>query len=237
MSSQRASLQKRYDQMWSAAIHKIRAGRIETDPVLAAGLPDRRRGLSLIARPSAMVRQETMRFLRELRRLEPCQHYYSAGDFHLTVLSPFVATTRPGRFFARTNDFVAAADAALAGVAPVRIELRGITASSGAIMVQGFFENGGLNEIRDNLRQELRRRGLAEGLDGRYRLETAHMTVMRFRDALADADGFALALEKARERPFGAFTIKTMQLVKNDWYMTRALLRTVKRFRLAGSRR
>lgn len=87
--------------------------------------------------------------------------------------------------------------------------------------------------IRDNLRRELRVRGLAKNLDGRYRLETAHMTVVRFRARLRDGEGMATALERSRHRRLGTTGIRSLSLVKNDWYMTRQLLEIVKRYRLA----
>jgi 2'-5' RNA ligase len=172
-------------------------------------------------------------FLRELRDLEPEQHYYTPSEFHLTVLSLFTATVNHKPFFAQAEQYVSAVDSALRKVAPIRIEFEGITVSPSTVMIQGFFENDALNDLRDSLRSQLRVRGLAEGLDRRYRLETAHMTVARFRSPLRDSGRFAAALERARRRPFGAIRITGLSLVKNDWYMTHQVLETVKRYRLS----
>jgi 2'-5' RNA ligase len=234
--SSRRRLRKRYDNLWSAAIGKIRTGKIESDRVLAGGLVDRRRGLTLIARPSADVREKVARFLGELRRLEPEQYYYARADLHLTILSPFTATTAHKRFFAHTEKYRAAVESALQKAAPMRIEFTGVTASPGAIMIQGFPDNDALNDLRDNLRQQLRVRGLTRGLDVRYRLETVHMTVARFRAPLRDGKHFAAALTRARRRPFGSMTIKSLSLVTNDWYMTHQTLETLNRYRLAAKR-
>jgi hypothetical protein len=76
-------LRKRYDQLWSDALGRIRMGEIEVDPILKAGMPDQRRGLTVIARPSAAIRQRVAVFLRKLRTLEPAQYYYAASEFHL----------------------------------------------------------------------------------------------------------------------------------------------------------
>jgi 2'-5' RNA ligase len=228
-------LQSRYNRLWSATIKKIRDGNIEPDPVLAAGMPDRRRGLTVIARPSPDVRQRVAAFLRQLRRLEPDQYYYAPSELHLTVLSLFTATANYRQFLAQAGFYVSAVDAALRKVAPIRIEFSGVTASSGAIMIQGFFENEALNKVRDALRRQLRIRGLAEGVDGRYRLRTAHMTVARFRAPLRDGTRFAALLEDARHRTFGETNIRSVNLVKNDWYMTRGVLKIVKHYRLSRS--
>jgi 2'-5' RNA ligase len=228
----RRRLQKRYDKLWSAAIGKIRTGTTESDRVLAGGLVDRRRGLTLIARPSADVRNKVAPFLRELRRLEPEQYYYARADLHLTILSLFNATTAHKRFLAHTDKYLAAVESTLQKAGPMRIEFVGVTASPGAIILQGFPDSEALNELRDNLRQQLRVRGLTKGLDVRYRLETAHMTVARFRAPLRDGKQFAAALARSRRRSFGSVAIKSLSLVTNDWYMTHQTLETLNRYRL-----
>jgi 2'-5' RNA ligase len=226
-------LQKRYDNLWSAAIGKIRTGKIESDRVLAGGLVDRRRGLTLIARPSAEVRDKVAAFLRELRRLEPDQYYYVRADLHLTILSLFNATAAHQRFLALTEKYLAAVESALQKAGTMRIEFTGVTASPGAIIIQGFPDSEALNDLRDSLREQLRVRGLTRGLDVRYRLETAHMTVARFLAPLRDGKYFAAVLARSRHRSFGAMTIKGLNLVTNDWYMTHRTLETLKRYRLS----
>ena len=234
LKNPRLRLRRIYDRMWRAAIKQIRAGKVEIDPVLAARVPDRRRGLTLMVRPSRDARRRATKFLNELRRIEPEQHYYAASELHVTILSPFTTTLKHQPFFARLKEYISAVDAALRGAGPMRIEFRGVTASPGAVLVQGFFADGALNGLRDRMRRELRARGLAAGLDTRYRLETAHMTVIRFRAPLRDAKKFAAALERARRRAFGFMTIRNLALVKTDWYMSRKTLETVKRYRLRG---
>jgi 2'-5' RNA ligase len=230
--SARDRLQDRYDRLWSATVEDLKAGSIELDPVLAMGFPDRRRGLTVMARPSRAVRQRVAAFLDELCRLEPDQHYYALSELHVTILSLFTATVEHERFLARTEQYVAAVDSALRRVPPIRMEFDGLTASTGAIMIQGFCENEALNDGRDALRRELRSGGFGEDIDGRYRLETAHITVSRFRTHLRDNGKYAATLERARRLPFGATNITSLSLVKNDWYMSRQNLWTIKRYRL-----
>jgi len=227
-------MQERYDRLWSGTIERIRKGDLELDPVLSAGRPDRRRGLTVIARPDGQVRRRVAAFVDQLRTLEPEQHYYARRELHVTVLSLFTATIDCGRFFAKTESFVAAVDAALRKAAPFRIEFTGVTASPGAILIQGFAHGEALDQARESLRRELRVRGLGEGADARYRLETAHLTVARFRARLRQGERLAQELETARHRPFGTTEIHGVSLVRNDWYMTRGTLETVKRYPLRG---
>jgi 2'-5' RNA ligase len=231
----RDRLRARYDKWWSETIEKIRAGRVELDPVLEARVQDQRRGLTVIARPSLAVRQHVELFLGDMRYLEPNQYYYTRSEFHLTVLSLFTATVNHAPFFAQTERYVSAVDSALRKVAPFRIEFKGITASPGSVMIQGFFETDALNELRDALRIQLQVRKLADGIDRRYRLESAHMTVARFRAPLCEREQFAKVLDLARRRSFGATTVRSLSLVKNDWYMSHRVTETVKSYRLSCS--
>jgi 2'-5' RNA ligase len=226
-------LQKCYDRMWSVNLGKIRSGLIEVDPILAARLPDRRRGLTVIARPSSCVRQRVMAFLNELRTMEPDQYYYVPSELHVTVLALFTATVEYQRLLAQTDRYAAAVDAALQKARPFQIDFTGVTVSPGAVMIQGFFEKEVLNDLRDSLRRQLRARNLAEGVDRRYRLETAHMTIARFRTPLRISERFVALLERARHRSFGKTQIRRVSLVQNDWYLTRQILKTLKSYRLS----
>lgn len=232
----RDGLRDHYDRMWSEALPAIRAGKVDVDAVLAAGRPDRRRGLTLMARPAWDVRRRVAAWLEQLRELEPDQYYYVPSEFHVTVLSMFTATVHAEPFLAHTDEYASAVEAVVRTVAPFRIGFAGVTASPGAVMIQGFFENGALNEFRDGLRKALHVRGLGDGLDARYRLVTAHMTVVRFRAPLRDPGRFAHALEQSRARPFGPTYVRTVNLVGNDWYMSRHSFELVRRYRLAQSR-
>jgi 2'-5' RNA ligase len=142
----------------------------------------------------------------------------------------FTATLHPEPFFARLKLYVSAVNSALRKVAPIKIEFRGVTASPSTVMIQGFFENDALNDMRDALRDQLRIQHLGDGLDRRYRLETAHMTVARFRAPLRYGERLARTLEEARQRPFGSMRIRSLSLVKNDWYMSHQAVEIVKRY-------
>ena len=229
-------LSRQYDRLWFRALKQIRAGSIDIDPVLRRRIPDERRGLTVIARPSHSVRHAVVRFLSELRRLEPHQYYYNASEFHLTILSLFTATIDSDRFFAARERYAAAVDAALERVGPLRIRFNGITASPASVMVQGFFDTNDLRDVRNRLRRQLRISGLGRGLDQRYRLQTAHMTVVRFRAPLRRPSRFAKALEEARRRAFGVTDVTGLSLVENDWYMSRRATCCLKRYRLKSSR-
>ena len=112
-----------------------------------------------------------------------------------------------------------------------------MTTSPGAILIQGFFEKDVLNQIRDGLRHQLRSMGLGDGLDGRYRLETAHLTAVRFRAPLRQGAALAAALEEARDLPLGRTRVATLRLVEHDWYMTQRTRKVIKTYSLQTAQR
>ncbi len=227
------TLPQRYLRLWNSTLPAIRNGEIEIDSVLASGIPDGRRGFTLIARPCPEVQSRIMEFLHELRGLEPEQYYYHPDALHMTVLSLFTATEHYEKFTADVGNYQAATHSALKGIHPFQIEFRGITASTGAIMVQGFPDSTMLETVRTRLRSELLRRGLNDGVDSRYRLITAHITVARFRKSLRDGRKFASELEQWRETSFGTSSVKELSLIGSDWYASPETVTTLSTWTLS----
>lgn len=228
------TLAERYLRLWKNALPAIRGRQTESDPVLASGIPDARRGLTLIARPKPEVQERILNMLAQLRALEPEQHFYPAESLHVTILSLFTASTDHQRFNAHLPAYIAAVQSALRGADSFQVAFRGITASTGAIMVQGYPKGPTLEGIRTRLRAELNARGLAVGVDTRYRIITAHVTVMRFRTPLRTAEKFADALENYRCEPFGDSIVDQLHLIQNDWYASPDQKITLSKFRLSG---
>jgi 2'-5' RNA ligase len=226
-------LKQRYDHLWSETRERIRAGNVDIDAVLAHKQADLRLGMTALFRPSEQVRKRVAELLDRLRELEPDQYYYDPAELHVTFLSLFTATEKHESFFARAEEYVEAVSAGIREMSSFRIFFTGITAASGAIMAQGFTDAAKLNTARDILRGELRSRDLDQGLDQRYRLETAHMTMVRFRQPLRDGKLFAEALERMRNFEFGQTDADCLELVRNDWYMSRGRTERLQTYRLA----
>jgi 2'-5' RNA ligase len=236
MDSQRNILNNRYQQLWDDAIDHVRQGQIVIDPLLARREADRRRCLTVLIRPSAAVQSAVTAFLNELRGVDPEQYYYDISQLHVTVLSLFTATLDYTRLFARYDDYLKAVQAVLAQQAPAfEIEFTGVTLSREAILIQGYPDNSVLNDLREALRRELRARDLTEGLDGRYLLQTAHMTVVKFRAPLRHSGLFCQVLAKYRDHGFAQTRVQELQLVRNDWYMSRQSVELLRRYSVAGS--
>lgn len=78
--------------------------------------------------------------------------------------------------------------------------------------------NNCLNEIRDNLRAAFKNSSLEQSLDKRYSIQTAHSTVVRFKNKFEEKDSFLKIIEKYKNFDFGTFNVNNFELVSNDWY-------------------
>lgn len=228
----RSSLAAHYDAVWNAAVADVRQGRVTLDPWAQRKRDDPRRGVTLLARPAPAVAASLAAFAAGLRAIEPDQYFQPAEDLHFTILSLFTATAEYRRYLAHLGAYRAAVAEAAEGAAPFSIETAGVTLSRGAVLVQGFPQGAALAQLRARLRSALAARGLSGSLDERYRLETAHVTLLRFAAPLRAPGRFVDALEGARSRPFGTSRVTRLELVLGDWYQSSERARPVMAFDL-----
>ena len=78
-------------------------------------------------------------------------------------------------------------------------------------------------------------RGFGATLDQRYRLETAHTTLVRFVAPLRDPARFVDALEAARSRAFGTSVVARLELTLADWYQSSESVRRIAAFELGAA--
>ena len=137
------------------------------------------------------------------------------------MLSLFTATAEFEPFLVHLDAYQQAVAEALDGSAPIDVEFRGITLTPSAVLAQGFPEGAALEQMRERLRSALAARGLARGLDQRYRLTTAHMTLIRFATPLRNAARFVELLQRVRDAEIGTSRLARLELVLGDWYQSR----------------
>jgi 2'-5' RNA ligase len=208
-----------YERLWGEAMARFAAGALQVDPHLVRREADRRTGITLLARPGADVLEQVGELAAELRAIEPEQYFYRPDELHLTVLALVSASEAFRLEQAPLARYHAVLGELFSRARPFRIRFHGITASPGAVMIQGYVEGEYLNQLRDMIRQALGRAGLAGSLDTRYQIVTAHMTMMRFRSQPRDLAQLVQALVAARERDLGSAWIDRIEFVANDWYM------------------
>ena len=101
---------------------------------------------------------------------------------------------------------------------PFRLHFHGITASPSCVLVQGFFDDQQLNQLRDQLRSAFGQSTLQHSIDQRYAIQTAHMTVLRFSQQPANPELFLQKIKALAAVDFGTCLIEELELVGNDWY-------------------
>ena len=99
-------------------------------------------------------------------------------------------------------------------------------------MIQGFPVDNVLSQLRDDLRAALAGRGLGENLDRRYKIVTAHLTVVRFSKPMKDWGPLKSLLAASRDREFGTTRFRTLQLIEGDWYASADTVRTLREYPL-----
>jgi 2'-5' RNA ligase len=183
------------------------------------------------------VREKVEDFLKQLAAVAPGQYFYRPEEFHVTVLTIISGTElwRPEiRQLAACRAVIAEV---LARQNSFKIRFRGVTASPGAVMIQGFPTDDTLEKIRAELREAFAHSGLADRLDRRYKINSAHITAMRFCRPQADWKKLAALLEENRETDFGEMTAGRIQLVWGDWYASAETVRTLHEYPLTGGKK
>lgn len=211
------NLAAHYNALRQAALPRLASGAAELDTLLDAP-HDTRRGLTVLARPPAAITAAIEELLADFRRIEPAQYYYPAADMHLTILS--LISAHAGFLLAASEPaaYAQVVGEALRGLPPFAVRYAGLTAVPGGVLVQGFPQDEGLERLREARRAGFRHAGLAHSIDQRYRLQTAHSTVIRFRRPLASPALLVAALARCQRQAIGTFEVTTVELSVSDWY-------------------
>lgn len=214
-----SELLKHYDLMWRDAVRRLQDGQYELDP-LTNSRDDTRRGVTALAylkRNPHLVR-EVADFLSDLKHANPHQYVYPESDLHLTVLS--IISCEPGLCLGDVDReaYSKTFRRAVENTGPIKIHFKGVTASPSCILIQGFPEGEGLRRIRDRLREAFGASGLKTSIDARYKVSTAHATVLRFRSPIRNVPALLKTLSRYRDHEFGTLEIDEVELVFNNWY-------------------
>lgn len=219
-----------YEKLWNEAVAAFERGEVRIDPRLSDKAKDLRRGVTLVLRPSAAVREAVASFIGRLREICPEQYFYRPEEVHVTVLSIISGTELWQREIERMGECQRIIGNALKRGRAFQIKFQGVTATADSVMVQGFPVDDGLNVIRDSIRKAFGRAGLSDMLDRRYRVIGAHMTIMRFKNACGDLKGLLAFLKDNREINFGVCDVKSMELILSDWYASAETVRMLEEY-------
>lgn len=226
------SLHEHYEHMWERAAPAIKSGNVENDPLIDDPA-DQRYGVTLLIRPEAAVADKIMDFIQQARQLEPDQYFYPSSDLHMTVLS--IISCYAGFHLDQidTAAYAGKVAQALQAIKPFRLHFKGVTASPSTVLLRGFPRDASLQLLRNRLREVFRSSDLQHSIDSRYKIVTAHSTVIRFRQQLRRPERFRQFLEDHQHTNFGSFTVSGLELLGNNWYQQQAKTQLIKRFYLS----
>ncbi len=211
------SLQATYDALREAALPRLACGEVELDPLIDSA-QDTRRGITLLTRPPAHITAAIAEMMADFRLTEPEQYYYPPADIHLTILS--IISCYPN--FKLNEIDPATYSSTLRQIIQLipafRITYQGLTTSTGGILVQGFPQSNGLDELRSAIRFAFQNYDFQHSIDSRYKIHTAHSTIIRFKKSLRSPLNLLAKLKKYEHHFFGVFEVNKLELVYNDWY-------------------
>lgn len=209
-----------YNEMWDTFSKAVTSNHCQIDRLINEP-SDTRRGITVLSylHQNSVLVSEITNFQNHLKSLEPNQYYQPKTDLHLTVLS---IITCVDNFSLSKNGALAYAEVfndALSNVGSFEIHFNGVTASPNCILLQGFMPNELLSDLREKLRVAFKLSPLHTSIDSRYKIATAHSTVVRFNTPLNDPCKLFEILCQYRDYDFGTQTIDKLKLVFNNWYL------------------
>jgi 2'-5' RNA ligase len=223
-------LREHYNSMWNDALVQFENNAFKYDRLIDS-VKDYRFGVSLVAKLSAEVQQETTKMLEDLRQTEPEQYYYPAEDQHVTILS--IISCYDGFKLSNINirEYTDVIGRSIKNIHSFPITFEGITASPSCIMIQGF-AGAEIEKIRNNLRENFKELHLETSIDKRYQIHTAHSTVVRFKNTVKHPAEYIEKIKRYRQHYFGTVEVNTLEFVFNDWYQRHLNEHVLARFEL-----
>ena len=225
-----------YDRLWNEAVSAFERGEPKLDPHLPEKTNDLRRGVTLVCRPCAGVRDRVAGFIKRLSAFCPGQYFYRPEELHVTVLCVITGTPLWREQMPRAEASIPLIEEALRRQPSFQIKFRGLTAAPDSVMIQGFPVGEGLTNIREAVREAFSRAEFGDMLDRRYKVTAAHITIMRFCKPDADLQPLLAFLKENRETNFGECEFKNIQLIFGDWYASANTVRTLKVYPLIEPR-
>ena len=223
------NLENHYKKLYEESVDKIATDHYEIDNLIESD-KDNRFGITLLVRPPIEVKDRIQEFLEIFKKIEPNQYYYPNTDIHITVMS--IISCYEGFDIEKIDlpKYIKLIEKCTFEKKEINIAFRGITASPSGIMIQGFMDNNGLNNIRDKLRKEFKNSDLEQSLDKRYSIQTAHATIIRFKAEIKQKGKFLQALNENINYDFGTFKVNKFELVYNDWYQSEKYVKLIHEF-------
>jgi len=215
------NLTEHYNELYKTSSETILKGKYSIDSEIKKE-SDSRFGITLLIRPNEEIKTNIQSLLKELKEAEPEQYFYPDSDIHITVMSIISCSEKFTLNQISPNDYIQLICKSMVDVDKITIQLKGVTASPSALMIQGFPTDETLNNLRNKLREDFKNSNLLQSIDSRYTISTAHSTIMRFQEKLHNPEKLIQIADKFRDYDFGEFNVKSLELVYNDWYQRKS---------------
>ncbi len=232
-----AAAQAVYDRLWAQAQTRFATGAVNVDPHLLDRSNDRRRGISLLIRLAPEIGASLAALIAEIDAITPGQHWYPAEKLHITILSLISAAPDVTLDAIPVARYDAVFKRVIPALTPFDIHLTHLGASPDSVFVYGQSAGDALNALREALRGPLQAAGLADRMEQRYQSVTTHSTILRFQTQPAPEQVRALHawIAAHRERAphnLGTMSVREVEFVYNDWYLSRDVVRVLGRYAL-----
>ncbi|MDN5368835.1 MAG: hypothetical protein PWP74_143 [Shewanella sp.] len=213
-------MQAIYQDLWQQATAAIDHGKYQTDTLINNPADDRR-GVTVLSylQASQPLVNEINGFLQGVSELEPQQYRQPVADLHVTMLSIISCISGLQLQDLNVEAYCEVFQRVLVEVDSFEVTFHGITASPSCILLQGFVaDERQLSALRECLRQAYRDSGLLCSIDSRYKIATAHATLVRFNAPLQQPPRLLNYLAQYRDYDFGRHAVTQLSLVFNNWY-------------------
>jgi len=225
--------QEIYDRLWSEASLALERGQPDIDPFLSDRKNDLRRSVALAFRPGPAVQSRVEAFLREAAKAAPDQHIYRLDELHVTVLAVIPGSASWQKHLPELPAMRVSIADVLRTRTAFSVAFRGVTASKGGIMIQGFPADDTLAQMRDDLRTAFKQHNFTVDIDRRYKIADAHTTVMRFKRPRSDWSRLLDLLRDNRTTDFGEMRVNMLELILGDWYASAGSVQILEKYPLA----
>ncbi|MGR3174412.1 MAG: tetratricopeptide repeat protein [Candidatus Scalindua sp.] len=213
------------------ALPHLLANDLSIDEHLSDLSNDNRLGISLITRPSEEIQRLVTRVRDRLRKVAPNHHYYDPSEYHVTVMT-LISAIRPMDIEKiPIEQYKDVLSSIISGHRPLRIHFRGIGFTKECMIAHGFFRDGTLDKIRMEIRKVAPKLGIVGEIENRYRNISAHISFVRFRSQ-DNLKKMIEIIDSMKSCELGVFYVDKVDLVLNDWYMTKDKVQVLKSFGL-----
>ena len=204
-------LRNHYKKLHSSALSSINKEGFNYDKELD-NPSDLRRGLTLLIRPNKKIKEAFELFIHQAREVLPDQ-YFSMEGIEIDRYDEIIQK-------------------ALRGVREFKLDFTGVFASASCLIIKGYPVNGYLEHFRQNLRNAFSGAKLEQSLDKRYKLVTAHSTVVRFKQPIKDKKKVIELVKAFSDFEFGCQSFEQLEFVYNDWYQRKSIVQLLKSYNL-----